>query len=346
MRVLRLVAPLALVVIGVAAWLVARPYRGFTSEAFVDIPRGTSSVAISRILADAGVIRYRWQFLAARAMNPRAKLQAGEYLFLREATPWEVLDRLARGDVFFYQIMVPEGHNMFDIAASLDRLGVIGGAKFLEAARDPAPIKDLAPEALSLEGFLFPDTYRITKYATAEDLCLQMTERFRRAWKQLKTEASPLATVTLASLIEKETALERERPLIASVFHNRLKAGMSLDCDPTAVYAALLEGRYRGEIYRSDLESKNRYNTYQYPGLPPGPIANPGIEALKAALEPAGTKYLYFVARPDTSGAHVFSEKLDAHQRAVSKYRRGIKQANQAKAAGSVPKGKAASTLQ
>jgi UPF0755 protein len=345
MRVLRVLAALVVLAIAGLAWLLSTPYRGFNTEAFVDIPRGTGSLALSRLLADAGVIRYRWQFLAVRAMKPGAKLQAGEYLFLREATPWAVFDRLARGDVFFYQLTVPEGQNMFEIAASLDRLGVIGGAQFLEAARDPSPLKDIAPEAPSLEGFLFPDTYRIAKYATAGDLCLQMTGRFRRAWAELQSKESPLAAVTLASLIEKETALAEERPVIASVFHNRLKAGMSLDCDPTAVYAALLEGRYRGEIYRSDLDSTNPYNTYQHAGLPPGPIANPGIEAMKAALHPAETKYRYFVARADGSGGHVFSDKLDAHQRAVSQYRRETRKANQAKAAGPVSRGPAAGAV-
>ncbi len=342
MKVIRLLAVLLTVVIGGAAWLLSTPYQGFSGEAHVDIPRGTSSVAMSRILSDAGVIRYRWQFLAARAVKPHARLQAGEYLFLRPATPWTVFDRLARGDVFFHQLTVPEGNNMFDIAASLDRLGVIGGARFLAAARDPSLIRDLAPEAPSLEGFLFPDTYRITKHATAADLCLQMTGRFRQAWAELQTAAAPLATATLASLIEKETAQAAERRLIASVFHNRLKAGMPLDCDPTAVYAAQLEDRWRGAIYRSDLDSKHPYNTYQHAGLPPGPIANPGIEALRAALEPAETRYFYFVARPDGSGAHTFSEKLEAHQRAVVKYRREIRKAAQAGDSGAVSRGSAA----
>jgi len=342
MRRFRVFAALALTALAGVAWSLAGAYQGFRTEAFVDIPRGTGSVGVAGLLAESGVIRYRWQFLAVRALRPRVKLLAGEYDFRRPASPWEIFDLLARGDVFCYQLSVPEGQNIFDIAASVDRLGVISGALFLEAARDASSIRDLAPQARTLEGFLFPDTYRITKRATASDLCLQMTDRFRRAWAELRTTEPPLAAATLASLIEKETGLAEERPMVASVFRNRLRLGMPLDCDPTAIYAALLDGRFRGEISRSDLESRNLYNTYQYAGLPPGPIANPGLEALKAAVNPADTKYLFFVARPDGSGAHVFSEKLEAHQRAVSKYRRENQKANKAGTSGPVSRGKAA----
>ncbi len=332
MRRTRLVLALAVLALAGAAISLRLPYRGFGGECFVDIPRGTGSAAVARLLADSGVMRYRWQFLFVRALRPRARIQAGEYSFRVAGSPWQVFDRLVRGDVFFYRLTVPEGQNMFEIAGSLDQLGVVSGGEFLEAARDPSSIRDLAPAAQTLEGYLFPDSYRITRHTTAAELCAQMTERFRRAWAEAGGSGPVHPVVTLASLIEKETARPEERPLVASVFRNRLAIGMPFDCDPTAIYAALLEGRYRGEIYRSDLESKNRYNTYQYAGLPPGPIANPGLAALEAALHPAETRYLYFVARPDGSGAHVFSEHLEAHQRAVSKYRRGNHKADQARA--------------
>jgi UPF0755 protein len=169
-----------------------------------------------------------------------------------------------------------------------------------------------------------------------------MTGRFRQAWAEAGGSGAVHPAVTLASLIEKETARPEERPLVASVFRNRLVIGMPLDCDPTAIYAAMLDGRYQGEISRSDLESKSPYNTYQSAGLPPGPIASPGLSALKAALHPAETRYLYFVARPGGAGAHVFSEQLEAHQRAVGQYRRGTQKAVQARASGPVPRGKAA----
>ncbi len=212
---------------------------------------------------------------------------------------------------------------MFDIAASLGSLGIMTPEQFLRAARDPSLIRDVAPGAPSLEGYLFPDTYRLSRHATPEDVCRQMTNRFRQVWASLQTQADVHETVTLASLIEKETALPEERPLIASVFLNRLRLGMPLQCDPTTIYAALLEDSYRGAIFRSDLERRQRYNTYQHLGLPPGPIANPGLESLKAALHPARSDYIYFVALPDGSGAHQFSRDLKSHQRAVERYRRG-----------------------
>ncbi len=313
---------LVLLLLAVAAASLWLPSKRFTSETLVEIPRGTGSWKSARLLAGAGVIRYRWQFLVIRALRPRAKLQAGEYLFREPASPWRIFDRMVLGDVFYYELVVPEGQNVFGIAESLDRLGVIGGKQFLRAAADPTLIRDLAPAAQSLEGFLFPNTYRIAKSTSAEDLCLQMTEQFRQAWSSLHTDQPVLPVVTLASLVEKETAVAAERPVVASVFCNRLRIGMPLACDPTTIYAALLDGRYRGEIYRSDLDSRNRYNTYQHAGLPPGPIANAGLESLKAALDPAGTHYLYFVAKPGGSGSHVFSERLEAHQRAVALYRR------------------------
>jgi UPF0755 protein len=335
---------LAVLLAAGAAISLGLPYRGFGGECFVDIPRGTGSAGVASLLSEAGVVRYRWQFLAVRVLRPRARLQAGEYCFREAGSPWAVLDRLARGDIYFRSLTVPEGQNIFDIAASLDQLGLIGARPFLQAARDPSAIHDLAPQARTLEGYLFPNTYRITRHTTATQLCAQMTSRFRQAWVEAGGSGPVHPIVTLASLIEKETARPEERPLVASVFNNRLAAGMPLDCDPTTIYAAMLDGRYGGEISRADLDSKSPYNTYQFPGLPPGPIANPGLAALRAALHPSETRYLYFVAKPDGSGAHVFSERLEAHQRAVSHYRRGIQKAIQAQPVEPVPRRKAART--
>ena len=304
-------------------YAIEAPYAGFGGEVFVDIPKGAGTAAISRLLADAGVVRYGWEFLLVRAIHPRAKLMAGEYLFRKPATPEEVFRRIMRGDVFFYTLTVPEGSNMFDIAAELERQDIMPAQDFLKAAHDTAPLRDLDPRAPSLEGYLFPDTYRVTRHTTARQLCLQMVARFRAAWRELgAAEAEAHDVVTLASLVEKEAKLPAERPVIASVFRNRLRIGMALQCDPTTIYAALLDDRYRGAIYRSDLDSKQLYNTYQHTGLPPGPIANPGMAALEAALHPADTKYLYFVRRADDSGAHQFSEGLAEHARAVQKYRK------------------------
>jgi UPF0755 protein len=322
---------------GAASWL-RTPYAGFSGETFVDIPKGTGTFRIARMLADAGVIRHPLQFLLVRALQPKARLQAGEYRFDQPASAWRVFDRIGRGDIFFYVLAVPEGNNMFDVAATLEREGIMDGKEFLAAAHDTALIRDLDPRAPSLEGYLFPDTYHVTRHTTAGQLCRMMTDRFRRVWREAAPpNADVHDMVTLASLIEKEARLPLERTLIASVFLNRLRLKMPLQCDPTAIYAALLEDRYRGAIYRSDLDSKQRYNTYQHAGLPPGPIANPGADSLRAALNPARTGFLYFVALPDGSGGHHFSEELAQHARAVKKYRRGLRQEQQTDRAERVP---------
>jgi UPF0755 protein len=191
-------------------------------------------------------------------------------------------------------------------------------------ARNPAPIRDLDPQAPTLEGYLFPNTYRLSRSTTPDQLCLTMTGKFREVWRGLRADASVHRTVTLASLVEKEGKLPDERPVIASVFARRLAIGMKLDCDPTTIYAALLAGNYNGAIHRSDLASGDPYNTYQHAGLPPGPIANPGVASMAAVLHPAETDYLYFVARADGSGGHNFSATLAAQEANVVKYRRAI----------------------
>jgi len=324
---------LLVVVAGVAAaFLLYSPYRGFSQDAFVDFEKGTSTQAIADELARNGVIRYPWQFLLVRAMRRGARLQAGEYKFSHADSPWGVFDRIARGDVFYYEVTIPEGQNIFDIASTLDTVGIVGSKPFLAAARNTAIIRDLAPRAQTLEGYLFPSTYRLTRRTTAEQLCKRMTDQFRKEWARLTANQPPRSdvqsVVTLASLIEKETGKAEERKKVASVFANRLRTNMPLQCDPTAIYAALLEDRYRGTIFRSDLESRNAYNTYQHPGLPPGPITNPGTASLEAALRPAATDYLYFVAKPDGSGTHNFSASYTEHERNVQAYRHGAAQAN------------------
>jgi UPF0755 protein len=307
---------------------IARPYKGFQNEAFIEIPKGTTTRGMAELLTKSGVIQSPWQFLALRVMRPGAHLQAGEYRFADPASVWTVYDRISRGDIFYYELTVPEGSNMFDIAAAIEKLGIMPAADFLKAAQDPSLIHNLAPEAPTLEGYLFPSTYRLTRHIKAAEICRLMTDTFRKQWRQLAgsgTTKPVNAVVTLASLVEKETGVPAERSTVAGVYENRLRTGMALDCDPTTIYAALLEHRYRGTIYRSDLDSLNPYNTYKHAGLPPGPIANPGAASLKAALEPANTSYLYFVARGDGSGGHHFSSTIAEHERAVQEYRRAQK---------------------
>jgi UPF0755 protein len=317
-----------LAVLILAVVLIARrpsqPYQGFQNEIFVEIPRGTSTRGMADLLAQAGVVRSRWDFLAARAMKPGRVLQAGEYRFQHAASAFEVVDRIARGDIFYYELVVPEGRNLFEIAASVEQLGLFPAAQFLAAARDPAMIHDIDPQAPSLEGYLFPNSYKLGRHITPERLCHLMTAKFREVWGGLGTQANVHDTVTLASLVEKESKIPEDRPRIAAVFENRLHIGMKLDCDPTTIYAALLDGRYHGVIHRSDLDSDHAYNTYRHAGLPPGPIANPGLASLQAALHPAESDALYFVLRPDGSGAHQFSSSIAEHQAATERYRRGL----------------------
>ncbi len=326
----RLIAVAVVAIALFVAWAVFAPYQGFSGETFVQLPRGAGSAGIARTLKSAGVIRYSWAFLLERALRPSAKLQAGEYRFTNAAPVGEVFRRIARGDIYYFEFTAPEGSNMFDVARSLEAQGVMTASEFLEAASDPTLIRDLAPKAETLEGFLFPSTYRLSHATTAAQLTKMMTGQFRKEWTRLASakngdqQADPLRTLTLASLIEKETGVAGERPLIASVFTNRLAKGMRLECDPTTIYAALLENRYRGKIHRSDLASANPYNTYQNAGLPPGPIANPGSAAIRAALAPAETKLLYFVAKPE-GGSHQFSATMTEHEKAVLAYRHAAK---------------------
>ncbi|MCA2970708.1 MAG: endolytic transglycosylase MltG [Acidobacteriaceae bacterium] len=321
----RLRWPLAAVFLLAAAAIASLflPAAPTPAGALLNISHGSSTRQIGAQLARQGILRYSWQLPLARLLQPNRTLQAGEYEFNQPATPWQIFDRLARGDVHFYLLRIPEGYNIFDIAKAVAEPGLISETEFLAAARNPQLIQDLAPGAPTLEGFLFPSTYRLTRATTAQTLCAQMVAQFRREWAALRPTQPVLPTVTLASLVEKETSVPAERPLVAGVYAKRLALGMKLDADPTTIYSALLLGNWRGAIYRSDLDRPHPYNTYKTIGLPPGPIANPGAAALAAALHPATTDNLFFVARADGSGAHRFSPNAAAHQRAVADYRRG-----------------------
>jgi UPF0755 protein len=286
--------------------------KGFSEPVFVEIPMGTSSIEIGRKLALAGVIRHWSLFPLARLMRPASRPQAGEYRFSEPATPAAVLGRMARGDVYYVELVVPEGSDVFDIAEEVERHGLATASEFIE-------------QAAGDEGYLFPSTYRFKRTTSVERVRRTMRAEFDKVWRRIARGAPSRETIILASLVEKEAVLDSERARIAGVFVNRLRIGMKLDCDPTVAYAARLDGRWRGIIYQSDLESPNRYNTYQHAGLPPGPVANPGEASLKAALKPADSKEIYFVAEPDGGGAHVFSETLAAHEKAVAAYRRAAR---------------------
>ncbi len=331
-RVLVVLLLLILVVGGGGAYVasqLSQPFQGFSQPVMIEFPHGTSSSKMANALAEKGVIAHPWLFLAARVVRRGQKLQAGEYQFTKAASALDVFGRIARGDIYYMELLVPEGYNMFDVADAVAKLGTMSTESFLAAARDPSLIKDLDPKATSLEGYLFPNTYRVYRKTTAHEICRMMTNEFRARWKSLaQTQNAPMTihdAVTLASLVEREARLGQEQPLVASVFQNRLRMGMKMGCDPTVVYAALLEGRYRGTIYQSDLASENPYNTYVHEGLPPGPIANPGVGSIVAALTPQTTPFLYFVAKADGSGGHTFSETLVQHEAAVAHYRSAVK---------------------
>ena len=328
-RLLGVCLALAAIGFGFGLYLMNQPYKGFTDPVYVEFPRGTSTSEMAAILAKKGVIKNTWGFLAARALK-RSRLQAGEYKFEKAASSLDVYGRIARGDIFYVELLIPEGYNIFDIAGAIDklemkeRLPALSSAAFLKAAGDPSLIRDLDASAKSLEGYLFPNKYRLYRHTTPQQLCKQMTSEFRAQWKELNARPNVHETITLASMVEREARLPEERPQVASVFANRLRIGMKLDCDPTTVYAALLENRYTGVIHRSDLDNPSPYNTYQHTGLPPGPIANPGLSSIKAAIAPAESDYLYFVARADGSGGHRFSSSLAQHEAAVAQYEHAL----------------------
>lgn len=329
MKFLATLLLLALLAAGLGAWLVYTPFGPAVNAApiYVDIAPGTGSQSIAGQLQKAGAIRSRYAFLILREFKA-GTLKAGEYRFDRPAPVTEVYTRIAHGDVYTIAVTIPEGYNIFDIAGAVDKAGLVAHDQFLAAERkDTNLISDLSPNAASLEGFLFPDTYHFPHHISAEKILTTMVARFRKEASQLVTasdlEARPLSlsqTVTLASLIEKEVSQDSERPMVAGVFINRLSNGMPLATDPSIIYAALLANRWRGTIYASDLKFDSPYNTYIHAGLPPGPICNPGLAALKAALHPAPTQNLYFVA--DGQGHSAFSATLQQHNQQVAAFRR------------------------
>jgi UPF0755 protein len=310
---------------------------GPTRETFVEIAPGTSSRQIAKELQQQGIIRTRYAFDVWRVLEKfdqrghgGGTLKAGEYRFDHRARVSEVYDRIRRGDVFTIAVTIPEGSNLFDIAAKISAAQLGTPEAFEQAARrDTAFIADLDPRATSLEGYLFPDTYHFGRKATPEQMLAVMVKRFRLAATSLGLQGNLHRVVTLASLVERETPIDQERPLVASVLSNRLDKGMPLMTDPSVIYAAILAGRYRGTIYASDLAADSPYNTYKRTGLPPGPICNPGAASLRAAMAPASTSYLYFVAASaDPSGHSRFATTLEEHERNVLAYRRATHEAS------------------
>jgi len=302
------------------------PYRGYQgAEQFVEIPQGSGSAPIGARLVEAGVIRDLATYRLALWMSRQGRhLKAGEYRFDRAMTPIAVIDKIARGDVYVISVTFPEGLTAAEMGKIFEAHGLGTAASFVQAAKDPAPIRDLDPAAHDLEGYLFPETYALPRHTDAAKLVRMMVARFEKVFTPDLRQAAAARhltvrqAVTLASIVEKETARADERPLVAAVYTTRLRIGMPLQCDPTVIYALAKAGRYDGNIHKDDLSFDSPYNTYRYPGLPPGPIASPGRASLDAALHPADADFLYFVSRND--GSHEFSRTLEEHNRNVQKF--------------------------
>jgi UPF0755 protein len=328
----RLLLILLVVAIGGAWWVRSRlvtPYRGFGGEkALVEIPPGTGVTGIAQRLVGSGVVPDVWTFrLAAKLDGVDRRLQAGEYRFTVPATPSEVADRIARGDVFKKPVTFPEGLTFREMGAIFERADLGTAADFDRAASDGTIAAGFDPDATTLEGFLFPDTYAMPSHTDADTMVRAMVTEFSKQFDAtLRADATARQmtahdVVTLASIVEKETARAEERPLVAAVYQNRLRLHMPLQCDPTVIYALMQAGRWDGNIRKGDLQIDSPYNTYRYAGLPPGPIASPGRPSIEAAIHPADVPYLYFVSKGD--GSHVFAATLDEHNRNVAKYQLG-----------------------
>ena len=328
-RLLILVLAIGLGLAG-AGWVVhhrlTTPYAAFSGpEVFVELPPGSGVSSIANRLVAAGVIPDAISFrVAARLTGADRRLQAGEYRFAGPSTPLAVMERLSAGDVYTHPVTFREGLTIFEMADAFARSGLGTADDFLTAARDRTLVEARDPRAHSLEGFLFPDTYSLPRSGRAEDLVKQMLARFDKVYDaalQAEAERRGMSTrdvLTLASIVEKETGRAEERSKVAAVYHNRLKIGMPLQCDPTVIYALMLNGRWNGNLRKADLQMNSPYNTYVVRGLPPGPIASPGRASIEAALRPADVDYLYFVSRND--GSHVFATTLAEHNRNVAQW--------------------------
>ena len=335
-------------------WAVLTPVEP-SGQAFVLLRPGYSTHRIAAELKSAGVIRSEEAFVLWHYVHRKRALKAGEYLFDKPADIVDIQKRLRRGDVYFHTAVIPEGFTMFDIARAIEAAGLGSADDFVKVAQsDTALIADIAPQARSLEGYLFPETYQFTRLMTMHDIAAAMVKQFRQVARQIglasntsdptaavlmmasdpistgphnenrnDVQSTVQSTVIMASIVEKETAVAEERPLVASVYYNRLAKHMALDADPSIIYAELLAGTYQGALHHADMSFTSPYNTYRNAGLPPGPIGNPGRSALEAAMHPAQSDYFYFVA--DAQGHHRFAHSYEEHNKNVTAYRKAMR---------------------
>jgi len=323
---------LALVVLGsVGGWLWFRaavsPVESVSREVVVSVPAGTSPVRIGRLLKKAGVIRSPQAFLILVGLkNAHGRLLAGEHRLDPSFSASQILEALVKGRFLLRRLTVPEGLTLEQVAARVAQAGLADEEAMRRLFNDAAFIRELGLAADNLEGYLFPETYYFAAGTSPREIARAMVRRFLAVWKGLEDKAGRQGmdqntVVTLASMVERETGQPSERPLIAAVFLHRLKLGMRLESDPTVIYGL---PAYDGNLTRKDLETYSPYNTYRIAGLPPGPIASPGLESLKAVLYPAKVNYLFFVSKND--GSHQFSRTKAEHLRAVKRYQTSLKQ--------------------
>ncbi len=295
-----------------------------TSTTIFEVPPQSTFKGIARDLESQGLIRSHWSILAfAKIRGQDTAIMAGEYELSPSMRPNEILEKMASGKMFLRKITLKEGESMWEIGPDLERQGILKRIEFERMLSDTSLLKELGIAGLTLEGYLFPDTYQFPRNTPAKKIVATMYEQFQKQWlpewderlKQLSMTKHQ--ALTLASIIEKESGSTAEQPIISSVFHNRLSKGMKLQADPTVIYGIQ---NFNGNITKEDLQTPTPYNTYVITGLPPGPIANPGATAIKAALYPATTNFLYFVA--NGQGGHIFSETLEAHNESVNAYQK------------------------
>lgn len=296
-----------------------------------EVEKGKGASSIAQSLKDKGVIKKKWPFLLAyKIFFPGKSLKAGEYSLEPSFSTKDILKALTEGQIILHSITIPEGLTRLEIGNLLQSQKLCAAEDFVEASNNPQLISSLDKKASDLEGYLFPETYHFPRGTSGNEIVSTMVSQFKEIFNKEWTEKAHKMgltvreVVTLASLIEKETSLSEERNLVSAVFHNRLKRRMKLDCDPTIIFVLKQEGKFQGRLHTKDMNYDSPYNTYLYPGLPPGPIANPGKESLQAALYPAKENYLYFVSKND--GSHTFSSNFQDHQKAVSQYQKRKKQ--------------------
>ncbi len=316
---------LLLAVLAIGGWLAWALWMPVTPDGqkFVMLRPGYSTRRIAAELKSAGVIRNPLAFVLWHRIHRKQSLKAGEYLFDKAANPLQIHDRLVRGDIYIHTVVIPEGYTMFDIAQAIEDAGLGSSQQFLQVARSEVGlISDLSPDAKSLEGYLFPNTYEFTRTQSMKDMAGAMVKQFRLVAEQIGLTLDVQKTVNMASIIEKETAVPEEGPVVASVYYNRLGRNIALQADPSVIYAELLDGSYGGALHHADMSFRSAYNTYTHPGLPPGPIGNPGRNSLQAAMHPAKTDYYYFVS--DGDGHHRFSRSLEEHNSNVARLRQAV----------------------